>query len=335
MDGPARSLVVVGASAGGIEALRALAADLPADLDAAVAVVLHLPAGATSRLPEILERAGALPAKQAQDGDALLPGRIVAAPPDRHLLVRRDRCAVVRGPRENGLRPSIDVLFRSAAASFGPRTVGVILSGARDDGVAGASAVGRRGGCVFVEDPGDASFPDMPLATVSRDRPDRVLPLAELGDAVAAEVTRLSAEEPMRENGSGEMALETEYAILEAGAVGRGGPPGAPSPFACPECGGVLWELDDTQLPRYRCRVGHAYSAESALDGQGAAVENALWAALRALQERASLAERIAERMSRTRSEYSRMRFEELGRDAREQAETIRRVLVGLDVDVD
>jgi two-component system chemotaxis response regulator CheB len=329
MDEPAPAVVAVGASAGGVEALTTLAGGLPEDLDAAVCVILHLPAGAESRLAQILSRAGPLPAIQARGGEQLLPGRIYVAPPDRHLTVRGGRVLVARGPHENGVRPSIDVLFRSAAISYGRRALAVVLSGTRDDGVAGASAVGARGGCVFVQEPADSLFASLPEQTVSRDHPDRVLPLAELAPAVASAVRRLSEEVDMSENGDREMRLETEYATLDAEALDRDGPPGVSSVFACPECGGVLWEIDDEELPRFRCRVGHAYSAEGTVEAQGEAIETALWTALRALQERAQLSERLAARVGSAGAKQSQARFEDFAREAREQAEVIRRLLAG------
>jgi two-component system chemotaxis response regulator CheB len=331
MDERATSLVVVGASAGGVEALSRLAAGLPADLNAAVGVVLHLPAGAESRLARILDHAGPLAATQARDGEPLVAGRIYVAPPDRHLLARDGRCRVSRGPHENGLRPSIDVLFRSAATAYGRHAVAVVLSGTRDDGVAGASAVGRCGGCVFVQDPREAFFPGMPLETLSRDHPDRVLPLDELAQAVASRVENLSKEDPVSENANDEMSLETDYATLGRNALERDGPSGTSSVFSCPECGGVLWELEDGETLRFCCRVGHAYTAEGALDGQGIGVETALWTALRALRERAQLSERIARRTGESGAEHSRKRFEALAQEARDQADVIRRVLVGRD----
>jgi two-component system chemotaxis response regulator CheB len=236
---------------------------------------------------------------------------------------------VARGPHENGVRPSIDVLFRSAAISYGRRALAVVLSGTRDDGVAGASAVGARGGCVFVQEPADSLFASLPEQTVSRDHPDRVLPLAELAPAVASAVRRLSEEVDMSENGDREMRLETEYATLDAEALDRDGPPGVSSVFACPECGGVLWEIDDEELPRFRCRVGHAYSAEGTVEAQGEAIETALWTALRALQERAQLSERLAARVGSAGAKQSQARFEDFAREAREQAEVIRRLLAG------
>jgi two-component system chemotaxis response regulator CheB len=331
MDEPAPTVVVVGASAGGVEALTTLARGLPADLDAAVCVVLHLPVGAESRLAQIISRAGPLPAVQARGGEVLTRGRVYVAPPDRHLIVRDRRVVVVRGPHENGLRPSIDVLFRSAAVSYGRQSVAVVLSGTRDDGVAGASAVGGRGGCVVVQSPDDALFPGMPSETVARDHPDRVLPLAELAGAITAAVRRLSEEVPMSENDGDEMSLETEYATLDAETLQRDSPPGESSVFSCPACGGVLWELEDPELLRFRCRVGHAFTADGVVDGQGETVEAALWTAFRALQERAQLCERLSARLGRSGAERSRDRFEALAEEAHGQAEVIRRLLAGAD----
>ena len=311
----ARSLVAIGASAGGVEALKTVVEGLPRDLPAAVAVVLHLPATAESRLPLILSQAGALPAERARDGDALRPGHVYVAPPGGHLLVRGGRCVVVRGPHENGVRPSVDVLFRSAAAAFGPRAVAVVLSGARDDGAVGAAGVRRHGGRVIVQDPDEALFPGMPESALALDHPDAVLPLAEVAQGIVRAVADLPREPSVSDNPGDEMSLETDYA-----------PPGLPPTFGCPECGGVLWEVEDGDALRFRCRVGHAYTAQGVLDAEG---EQALWSALRALQERSHLAARLSERTRRRGAARSAARFEDLAREAREQAEAIRRVLAG------
>jgi two-component system chemotaxis response regulator CheB len=212
MDEPAPTVVVVGASAGGVEALTGLAGGLPEDLDAAICVVLHLAPDTESRLAAIISGAGPLPATQVRADALLEPRHIYVARPDHHLVVRGRHVLAVEGPHENGLRPSIDVLFRSAARSYGRRTVAVVLSGTRDDGVAGATAIGDRGGCVFVQAPSDALFADLPTRTVLRDQPDRVLPLAELPPAIAAVVRRLSDEVDVSENGNGEMSPEMAYA---------------------------------------------------------------------------------------------------------------------------
>lgn len=200
MDVSASTVVVVGASAGGVEAVTTVAAGLPADLDAAVCVVLHLRATVESHLAEIVSRAGPLPAALGEDREPLLSSRIYVARPDHHLLVEDGRIVVSCDPPENGFRPSIDTLFRSAASAYGPRTIGVVLSGARDDGVAGAKAIGASDGCLFVQSPAEARFGALPASVVARDDPDDVMPLSEIAPAVVAEVARLSAGAPIGEN---------------------------------------------------------------------------------------------------------------------------------------
>lgn len=180
-----RSLVVVGASAGGVEALRATVGGLPATLEAAVLVVLHLPANATSALPEILGRAGALPVRMARHGEPMEHGRIYTARPDHHLLVVGDALGIARGPREHGQRPSIDLLFRSAAGEYGPAVTGVLLSGMLEDGVAGLAAIARSGGRTIVQDPRDAIFPALPLHAIRALRPEHVVRAADIGAVLA------------------------------------------------------------------------------------------------------------------------------------------------------
>jgi two-component system, chemotaxis family, protein-glutamate methylesterase/glutaminase len=187
VDERARSLVVFGASAGGVDPLKRIIDGLPADLPAAVGVVLHVPKTG-SRLPEILNRNGELPAVHAADGELLRWGYVYVAPPDRHLLVQDEHCVLADGPRENGHRPAVDPLFRSAAAEFGERTVGVVLSGTGADGVAGLQEIASAGGCVIVQDPGEAAFPGMPTAAIVRDHPDCV---TKVGDIAAAIVEAL------------------------------------------------------------------------------------------------------------------------------------------------
>src|SRR5262249_54926134 len=246
----------------------------------------------------------------------------------QHLLLRDGRCAVVRGPREHQVRPAIDPLFRSAAAGFGRGVVGVILSGARADGAAGASAVSKVGGTMIVQDPAEAECRDMPSNAIASDHPDRILPLASIPKAVANLVERLSEESAVSDNGSEEMSLETSYAALERSAVERPGRMGEPSAFSCPACGGVLWEIEDDEILRFRCRVGHAYNGETALDDQAEAVDSAFWAAFRALEERASLAHRLAVRHGERGSRATSRRFDRIADEALEQADLIRSVLL-------
>lgn len=320
----------MGASAGGIEPLKRITSELPAGLPAAVAVVLHVPATG-SRLPDIINRDAVLPADHAVDGGPVVAGRIAVAPPDHHLLVRDGRFVVVRGPRENGFRPAIDPLFRSAASSYGSRAVAVVLSGSGADGSAGSAAVAARGGCVIVQDPDEASFPGMPERAIARDHPDRVMPAERIAAAIVAAVRDFPTAVDVSENGRDEMNLETSFAGLDRDTVEISEPPGRPSAFACPACGGVLWEVDDG-LRRFRCRVGHAYTDDSVLAEESDEIDKALWAAFRALHERADLATRTARRSQGQGRAGVAGRLESQAREALDQAELIRTILLERDV---
>jgi two-component system, chemotaxis family, protein-glutamate methylesterase/glutaminase len=288
-DAIGHDVVVVGASAGGVEALRTLVAALPPDLPAAVLVVLHIPRGAPSALPAILDRAGPLPARRVIDGERLVYGRVYVAPADHHLLLVDGRIRLSRGPTENGHRPAVDPLFRSAARAYGPRVVGVVLSGSRDDGAAGAAAVAGQGGVVVVQDPAEALHPSMPEAVMRHTTVDHVLPAAKIGPLLAELSGRtVTATDPVDD---GLLNAEVEMAETMPVTTDQLGAP--PSGFACPSCGGALFEIEKRPLPRFRCRVGHAWSPESLLAEQGEAVERALWVALRALEEKAALGSRL------------------------------------------
>jgi two-component system, chemotaxis family, protein-glutamate methylesterase/glutaminase len=318
-------VVVIGASAGGVEALREVVAGLPADLPAPVLVVLHVRPEA-SHLPAILERAGKLPVSHATDGQTLEPGRILVAPPDRHLIVDDGHARVVRGPKENLHRPAIDPLFRSAAVSYGPGAVAVVLSGSLYDGAAGAAAVSERGGAVLVQDPEEAIHPDMPRSAIAADHPVDVLPLAQLPEAILRLVTPTPQEVAMPDADA--LNEEVRYAALDLDAVDRDEGIGERAPFGCPECGGVLWEQDDGKLLRFRCRVGHAYAAETLLAAQAETFDSALFVALRALEERASLAKRVRNRL-REQNRSSASRYDEVIEESERYANVIRAVLAG------
>jgi two-component system chemotaxis response regulator CheB len=268
-----------------------------------------------------------LPAAHATDGEQLLPGRIYIAPPDYHLLVHSGFVRTVRGPKENHCRPAIDPLFRSAARVYGPRVVGVVLSGSLSDGAAGLSVVKGRGGVTVVQDPADASFPDMPRAAMLYVKIDHVLPLPD----IVSLLVRL-AYEPVPEQGvtpvSNTMEKETDLAEFDLETIENQEKPGTPSAFACPECGGTLWELQDGELLRFRCRTGHAYSAESLLATQVETLEAALWSALRALEENAALARRMAARAYKHNRDLAAANFEERARMVEQQAALVRQVLL-------
>ena len=328
-----RNIIVIGASAGGVEALSRLVAGLPAGLNAAVFVALHVSAHGKSMMPEILSRAGVLPAVHPEDGEEIREGRLYVAPPDRHLLVKRGRVRVVRGPRENGHRPAIDPLFRTAAKAYGPRVIGVVLSGMLDDGTAGLRVVKTQGGLAVVQDPADAVYASMPQSAIEHAPVDFVAPLSELSGLLAS-LTQEEVEEAMpQEKGRAgkdmgeELTYEADIAEFDVDALETDDKPGVPSSFSCPECGGVLWEVD-RELPRFRCRVGHAFTAQSLLAEQTGALETALWTALTALEETAALSARLRRRALEHGHDASALRFAERARAAQEHARVIRQTLL-------
>jgi two-component system chemotaxis response regulator CheB len=325
---PDHGIVVVGASAGGVEALVELAASLPGDLSAAVFVVLHLPATGTSALPEILRRHGPLPAAHVRDSEPIQPGRIYVAPPDHHVLVRTGHVHLSRGPRENGHRPAIDPLFRSAAREYAARVIGVVLSGALDDGTAGLLAIKSRGGIAVVQNPEDALYPGMPGNALEHAQVDHVLAAASMGKLLTRLLANLA--EPPADPAPTGMRVEVEMEGFSMEAF-EGHHPGRPSGFSCPDCHGVLWQIKDGGLERYRCRVGHAWSPESLLTQQSEALEAALWVALRSLEERAALARRLAEPARRRGHAITATRFEEQAAEAQQAARLVRDLLLNRD----
>lgn len=297
-------LVVVGASAGGIEALTSLVAGLPEGFAAAVLVVVHVPPYAVSSLPAILGRAGPVPATHAQDGEPLQGGRIYVAPPNHHMLVERGALRLSLGPRVNRTRPAIDPLFLSAAQFYGPRVVGVVLSGTLDDGTVGLMDIKRRGGVAMVQDPQDALYSSMPANALARVNADHVLSAFELGAAL----TRLIAErtppqDPPDKPGE---AQEARNAVLDdmtpaqdvvahdIAVQEEGGRDGMLTVFTCPDCGGSLWQADVGTLTRFRCHTGHVMSAESLFVSQADNIERSLWYASRSLRDKARLARQLA-----------------------------------------
>lgn len=321
-------VVVIGASAGGVEALREVVSRLPADLPVPVLVVLHLPARSPSALPAILSRSGPLPADRVEDGEPIRPGHIYVARSDHHLLLVDGRVRLSNGPAENGHRPAIDPLFRSAARAYGPGAVGVVLSGARDDGTAGLAAIAQRGGIAIVQDPADALHPSMPRSALEHIAVDHVLPAVAIGPQLAELVRKGRDEwtEPDSDPTDPLLTAETEMAGMKPMTTDQ--LPGRPSGFACPSCHGALFELDGLPIPRYRCRVGHAWSPESLLEEHAQAYEGALWSALRALEEKAALGRRMAASARERGSHIWAERYEGLGADA-ENAGALIRELIG------
>ena len=318
-----RDIIVIGASAGGLQALVELLTPLPKDLEAAIFVVVHTAPDGTGLLPQILERSGAAHVAYAEDGEEIEPGRIYVAPPDRHLLIKRGLVRVVSGPRENLFRPAVDPLFRTAARAYGARVVGIVLSGGLDDGTHGLELIKRHGGIAIAQDPQQAVMPSMPLSAIQNVEVDYILRATEIGGKLPLLV---------RETVEDDAALVPEEPDVAEGTqdnLQTGHVPGPPSPFTCPECGGALWELEDGKLLRFRCHVGHGYTAEALMSDQHEELEHTLWAGLRALEEQAGLRRRMAQHAEKVGRLESAREFDRHAKEAETRAATLRRLLVG------
>jgi two-component system, chemotaxis family, protein-glutamate methylesterase/glutaminase len=288
-----RDIIVIGASSGGVEALRELTRALPEDFGGAICVVVHIAPDVRSLLPGILARSGPLRSVHAEDGMKVERGRIHVAPPDHHLLIERGgTLSVTKGPRENRHRPAIDPLFRSAAWAYGPRVVGVVLTGNLDDGTAGLWAIKSCGGTTIVQEPADAAYPAMPSSALMHNRIDHRLTL----DEIAATLVELSRT-PVGAAVAPPVSLEREIAFerfdADADDLSR---LGELSPFTCPACRGALWQMEEGGHLRYRCHVGHSYTQASLDEEHDEAIESSLYLALRAVEEKSMSIKRLSER---------------------------------------
>lgn len=319
-----RDVIVIGASAGGVAAVQQLVAGLPADLPAAVFVVVHRGAAPPNLLAEILSAAGPLPATAAGEGERFAPGRVYVPPADHHLIVGPDHVHVRRGPRENRARPAIDVLFRSAAVSCSSRVVGVLLTGMLDDGTAGLLAIRRCEGLALVQDPEDALFPDMPRSAIEKGAADEVAAL----DRLAGLISRRAREpRPAQVEAPKLMRMETLIAAQELHVDPDRNPLGTLSPLTCPDCHGALREIREGRVLRYRCHTGHAFSAEALQDAQGEEWERALYRGLRVQEEQLALVRHLAEEVREGASPASLRDWEERARSYQEGAEIMRRLI--------
>lgn len=297
-----------------------LVALLPAGLPAAILVVVHFPESSTSVLPAILERNGPLPAHHAEDGMVPEPGHVYCAPPGRHLLLRDGHMSLVNGPKENGNRPAIDPLFRTAAHARRNRLVSVLLSGLLDDGTMGTWAVRHRGGHTICQDPEDALFGDMPRHAIESGACTQVLRLEEIGPALARLAGTEVPELPLED----EMPDPTEMSL---GALARLEERGRPSAFVCPECQGTLFELTEEGVPHYRCRVGHSYLSESLAANQESVLEAALWTALRAIEEHQDLLQTMHDRAEKRGFEVTTKGYRAKLEESAHRLELLRHVL--------
>jgi two-component system chemotaxis response regulator CheB len=317
-----RSVIVVGGSAGAVEPLQELVGSLPGELAAAVCIVLHL-GNRQSMLPELFRRVAALPACWATDGDPLQPGRIYVAPPDQHLLVMPGYLQLSRGPRENRTRPAVDPLFRSAAEVYGPKVIGVILSGMLSDGTAGFSAIKRHGGTTVVQDPKDAQYPSMPQSALANVPVDYCLPANAIAGLLVPLVTSrtstaataVSQRQVQSQTANEGTEMEGDYQL------------GEPVALTCPECGGALKESRMDSLPYYTCHIGHRFAGPDMDMAQFQMMEQALEIALRALNERVALCQRMAAAAEQKGQDLAARRWAGTGQEVAARAETLGRFL--------
>ena len=322
-----RDIVVIGGSAGSLQALKTILGGLPSDFPGSIFVVIHVSADSPGLLDEYLAQCSSLPVRQPHDQEAIRTGHVYVARPDCHLTVESGIIRVQRGPRENRHRPAIDPLFRSAARVYGPGAIGVVLSGLLDDGSAGLYAIKQRGGAAIVQDPKEAAWDEMPRRAIQYSSPHYILPSWEIAPSLI-KLVEAHRDEPVMPNKnphhrnsqknskitSGSPASDKPEQNLKASYFDEG--EGTPSVFACPECHGVLWELKDHNLARFRCRVGHSYSTDSLAEELSESSEGALWAAMRALEEKAAMNRRVADGLSGDPKTAGRLRDQSQADDA-------------------
>lgn len=320
-----RDIIVIGGSAGATAPLKQILGRFPPDLPAAVFVVLHIPAQGIGILSTVASAAGKLPVRQATDDMAIENGNVYLAAPDHHLLIHEGRLMLGRGPRENMARPAIDPLFRSAALHFGPRVIGVILSGLLSDGAAGLNAIKRCGGITLVQDPHDAISSEMPLRALEETTVDLCVPGARMGDVLADLVRESPGTTPPIPP---EIRLEVEIAAGERLGTDRLMKIAEPAALTCPSCGGVLSAVKNAHPLRFRCQVGHGYTADALAKSQEGRVDEALRVALRIIEERAELVHRMAmDARQSGRAAVAEM-YAARSREYREYADMIRRVVL-------
>jgi two-component system chemotaxis response regulator CheB len=294
-----RDVVVIGASAGGVTALLELVKALPADFSAPIFIVQHVAADSPSILPQLLMAVSALPAKHAENGELAQPGVIYVAPPNHHLLLEGKQVLVTRGPKENRFRPSIDALFRSAAYAYGPRVIGVVLTGYLDDGTSGLWSVQQMGGVTIVQDPQEAQFPAMPANALEAVAVDYIVSLASLAPLLTRLTTEPApAKQPVAKTELALLQLEVTIAkkgnAFELGIIDHG----QPTSLTCPDCHGALTQLIESHIIRFRCHTGHAYTLSSLLGEVTQSVESLLYQSMRGMEETKLLLQRLGEHFS-------------------------------------
>ena len=326
MVNSAKRIVTIGASAGGLDAVRSLLAELPPDFSTPICIVIHMSSDSPGVMAQILDRSSRLRVASACDACRLQPGHVYVAPPDRHLLVEPGRVRLTKGPREHGFRPAVDPLFRSAAQVYGPGAIGVVLTGNLDDGTAGLWTIKKLGGIAVVQDPAEALFPSMPRHALENVKADHVVRLSQLAPLLAeltteAPLARESVDVP--EHINVEVNIAKEHNPREAGLEQMG----TPSAYACPDCHGVLLEFEEGGRVRFRCHIGHAYSVESLLAALNEGVERAMSTAVRSLEEGRLLMDRVAVMLDRRDQREAAARLRTSSQRVKRKAEVMNQLM--------
>ncbi|WP_233208398.1 chemotaxis protein CheB [Pollutimonas subterranea] len=330
LDARMRNIVVMGASAGGVEALTVLFRHLPPDLPAAILVVLHIPAHTPSQLHRILARLTPMPVVVAEDGQALEAGTIYVASADRHLMLDEYGIRITRGPKECRVRPAIDVLFRSAAIVYGPRVTGARLSGALDDGTAGLWAIKDHGGRALVQEPAQAMYASMPESAIRHVDVDFVGPLETLAQQIAAMV-KIPIESPVKVSVEKRHIIENQIATAGNGIRAGVMDLGKVSRYTCPDCHGVLVQIEEGSVIRFRCHTGHAFSLKTLIAEVNAAIDSGLWDTLRALEERMMLLRQMADISEKAGVPQGAERCRRLADDAENRLKPLRELVLDAD----
>jgi two-component system chemotaxis response regulator CheB len=319
-----RNIIVIGASAGGFEAFKKIIKGLPADFDASIFIVWHMSPDVLGVLPQVLNKQNTILAAHAYDNEEIKPNRIYVAPPDHHLLVEEGKVRVTRGPKENRFRPAVDPLFRSAAYAYGNRVIGVILSGALDDGTAGLWTVKHYGGIAIVQDPMDAEVPSMPQNAMREVDIDYCVGVSELPQLLV----RLS-NEPITENADVMKDEQTKKEIeiaAEENALDRQILQfGDFSPYACPECHGVLSKLQNGNIIRYRCHTGHAYSPDALIASITEGIEDSLYSAMRGMDESIIFLNQVGDQYSEANQPQLAALYFQKAKEAYERSKLVRK----------
>ncbi|GAB3883202.1 chemotaxis protein CheB [Spirosoma agri] len=316
-----RNIIVIGASAGGVYALKELVATLPPDFHASLFIVLHVSSHSPSFLPEILTVSGALPVVHPQDGEVIQTGKIYVAPPDHHMLVEHDQVIVKKGPKENRFRPSIDALFRSAAYSYGPRVIGIVLTGMLNDGTSGMWSVKRLGGIGIIQEPREAIYPSMPDSVLEYVDVDYIVPISKMAFLLEDLIKESVSEKPDLPAKEDELMVTEINIAAQENAFELGiQDMGEPTRLTCPECNGALVSIKEGKIIRYRCHTGHAFTANALLAETTKSVEDSFWKAIRSLEETVMLLEQSGKQLAEGGNTVAAQQFMEKAREARERA---------------